>query len=559
MIFYIVFNLNPLPMSFNIDIHCHSSSKPFMSRIGQQKHTPFETYNFEITHPIYQMLRKPLQQFSKIRFTTQSNFDHMYQGGVRVAMISITPIEKAFTVLNPQAASFKSQLMQTFLKEKSNYRDGFLSSYAINALTGYHVKDIDDVKGKYYDVFNDLFMKEMQYLSSFQNQKGLNGQYSIRFPKNYQELSNNIQDDRILNIIITLEGAHALGQFETLQTIQQGVHNTHMTDSNQYALGNQLCKNLKEIRTKFPIPIFSISLCHHFWNGLAGHARSLNNLMSEIVNQEEGINSGLQTNGKMLIAEMAKTTYNQQKVSPIHVDIKHMSPQSRKEYYQYRKSTPDLRQTPIICSHTGISMSFETLDAWIHYVQNNPLEKEGKQYAEGAYYLHEKSINLCREDLVEIYHAKGIIGIQLDEKRIMGPLALEELNKKHKAGDEDQLKYVYAKTIWANIFCVIDEIKEAGVADLRKAWDMICIGSDFDGLINHLACFESAAKMEALKYTMGYFLEEPQGIPLYYKDAQNQYTLSIEKMEQLKAGYSNHALIDKIFNQNAMQFLRDNF
>jgi hypothetical protein len=65
MIFYIVFNLNPLPMSFNIDIHCHSSSKPFMSRIGQQKHTPFETYNFEITHPIYQMLRKPLQQFSK--------------------------------------------------------------------------------------------------------------------------------------------------------------------------------------------------------------------------------------------------------------------------------------------------------------------------------------------------------------------------------------------------------------------------------------------------------------------------------------------------------------
>jgi hypothetical protein len=468
-------------MSFNIDIHCHSSSKPFMSGIDQQIKTAFETYDFDIDHPIYNLLRSQLAKFSKVLLKTQSNFGNLYKGGVRVAFVSLTPMERGFTAMNPKPVSFFKTIKKDLLEEASGYGIQFLSSAAINALTGYSKNDNNIVKRALGSIYEELFLKEINYLLRQANYR--DQICTIRFPKNYAELAANLNDDHILNILVNIEGAHSFGSFRLLPDLIGGVSNTHSQYDGNVFTGSEICSNLKAYRTNAQYPrIFSIGICHHFWNGLAGHARSLNGLIADVVSQNEGINSGLQASGKMVIDAMALTDYD-----------------------------------------------------------------------------GEKSINLCREDLVEIYHAKGIIGIQLDEKRIMGPLALEELNKKHKAGDEDQLKYVYAKTIWANIFCVIDEIKEAGVADLRKAWDMICIGSDFDGLINHLACFESAAKMEALKYTMGYFLEEPQGIPLYYKDAQNQYTLSIEKMEQLKAGYSNHALIDKIFNQNAMQFLRDNF
>lgn len=549
---------NQTTMSFNIDIHCHSSSKPFMSGIDHQGRTPYESYDFAIEHPIYNLLKKPLAQFSKVRLATQSNFDRMYEGGLRVAFISITPIEKAFTVLNPIANTFKGQLMQAFLKEKSNYREGFLSSKAINALTGYKVSDLDDVKGKYYDVYNDLFIKELAYVYSFDGVKSTTGNYTIKFPKNYEELSLNLEDDAILNILITVEGAHSFGRFDTLQTIQDGINHSHNADSNNFAIANTMCTNLMHLRTQFPVPIFSISLCHHFWNGLGGHARSLNNLISEVVNQEEGLNSGLQQNGKIVLNELGKTQYENKSVPQILMDIKHMSPACRKDFYNYRKTNPLLNKRPIICTHTGINMSFETLQKWIDYVKVNTLEKEGKAYQDGTYYLHEKSINLCREDLLEIYHSNGIIGIQLDEKRIMGPLAFAELDKKNEEGDQDQIKYVYAKVLWANIFCAIDELKLAKVADIKKAWDMICIGSDFDGLINHLRCFETASKMDSLKYTMGYFLEEPQSIPLFRQDT-NHYTMTIDQLQELKCGYSNKQLIDKIFCDNALNFLKNNF
>ena len=88
---------------------------------------------------------------------------------------------------------------------------------------------------------------------------------------------------------------------------------------------------------------------------------------------------------------------------------------------------------------------------------------------------------------------------------------------------------------------------------------MFAIGSDFDGLINHLDSFESSAKMNDLKSTMSYFLQEPEDIILFYKDKNTQYTLTINDLAELKAGFTNQELVDKLFSQNAMQFLEKNF
>ncbi len=546
-------------MSLHIDVHCHTSSKPFMSGIGNPKLNMYETKKFTIEHPVYKLLRKPLEKLSHINLSTQSNFDQLFEGGVRVAFVSLTPMEKAFSVLNVDAKGTKSSLIKTFMGEPSNYRNGFLSSLAMNALTGYKASDIDYVKNTAYDIYTDMLKKELKFLSDIDNKKSPNGKYTVRFPKNYTELTENLKDETILNVIVTLEGAHAFGNALPLPAIQSGRKDKHQIDHHNVSLAAPLCKNIKDARTKIPIPIFSVGICHHFWNGLAGHARSLASLLESIVNQEEGLNGPLLDTGRMVIDEFNVTEYDGKKVNKIVVDIKHMSPQCRKDYYAYRKAKPALRNNAIFCSHTGISMSFETLDEWIRYVASNPMEKSGKTYEDGAYYLHEQSINLCREDLIEIYASNGLIGIQLDEKRIMGPLAFNELKQRTDVGGGSEQKYVYAKAVWANIFCAVDEIMQSGIKQPHSAWDLFAIGSDFDGLINHLDSFESSAKMPDLKATMSYFLQEPEDIILFFKDKKTQYTLTLPDLERLKQGFTNQELVDKLFSKNALQFLERNF
>jgi microsomal dipeptidase-like Zn-dependent dipeptidase len=546
-------------MALNIDIHCHTSSKPFMSGIGEQRLSMYESKKFKLDHPIYKLLRKPLEKMSHINLSTQSNFDELFEGDVRLAFVSITPIEKAFTVLNPDAKGLKSRLVKAFMGEKSNYRDGFVSSFAINALTGFKASDIDLVKSGITDIYRDLFLKEMDFLSSVHNKKSPNNKYSVRLPKNLTELRENLKDETILNVIINVEGGHVFGKTATLPEIQAGRTNKHKKDDHDLSLATLLCKNIKDVRTRYPFPIFSVSLCHHFWNGMAGHARSLASLCESVFNQEEGLNGPLMEVGKSVIREFNETEYDGKKVSKIVVDIKHMSPQCRKDYYAYLRSTPALKKNPVFCSHTGISMSFETLDEWIKYVELNPTEKSGKRYEEGSYYLHEQSINLCKEDLVAIYESKGLLGIQLDEKRIMGPLALNELKARSDLGGKGEQKYVYAKAIWANLFCAVDELGKAGVKNKPDVWDIFAIGSDFDGLINHLDTFGTSSSMHDLKATMSYFLQEPEEIILFFKDKNTQYTLNLDEINQLKCGRSNHQLIERIFSQNALNFLERNF
>lgn len=123
-------------MSTHIDVHCHSSSKPFMSGIANPSLNMFDSKELNIEHPIYTLPGKPLEQMSNIKLSTQSNFDHLFEGGVRVTFASITPMEKAFTVLNPDTTGLKADLIRTFMGEASNYHNGFISSLAMNALTG---------------------------------------------------------------------------------------------------------------------------------------------------------------------------------------------------------------------------------------------------------------------------------------------------------------------------------------------------------------------------------------------------------------------------------------
>ena len=220
------------------------------------------------------------------------------------------------------------------------------------------------------------------------------------------------------------------------------------------------------------------------------------------------------------------------------------------DYYSFRKNHRSLKHLPTVCSHTGICVYYDKLKDW-----NKDIDFSGDTNEKGKCYLHEEAINLCREDLVEIYNSKGLIGIQLDEKRIMGTLAQKEIKG---AKSKAKRKEAYAKTVWANIFAALQELDSAGLTDLKRAWDLFCIGSDYDGLINHFDDFETAADFNDIAIAMEKVISKKNLSFELCKASGHKKSISKEKVEELKCGIANKTLVKKVFSSNAIDFFVEN-
>jgi len=196
---------------------------------------------------------------------------------------------------------------------------------------------------------------------------------------------------------------------------------------------------------------FYISLNHHFWNGLAGHAKSLMKLIGTIVSQEEGINEGLKGMGEEVINLLLKKTNGPR----ILIDIKHMSPKCRKDFYGFikREYWNKNDKFPLICSHTGVVSKSRTLDALIQQDDDNELHDDSN-------YLHENSINLCAEDVLIIAETKGLIGLQLDEKRIAVDNLRHNYQQVQRSQFDSEKKVAVADTSIQNLQRTITQIEE---------------------------------------------------------------------------------------------------
>jgi hypothetical protein len=557
----------PKPIShqvqFLIDTHCHSTSKPFMSVSAVNRHLPHTNRDFNINSDLLNLLSSFISRASQVLLRYQSNFDDLYLGGTRVAFVSLTPAEKGFLLLNQKDLGALENL-RGLLCRSGPSNEKLLSPNLVNALTGFSVGEIKTLQSVLNNYYSECFVPEFRYLthSTIKNApRTINGvTYKVRFPRNYSELETFLQDDRNLSVIINIEGAHVFDKMpmrNDLAAAHTSPPNIDI-DINNPQQTTTIANNIKDFVDKHAAtaPIFSVGLLHHFWNGLGGHARSLQKLVGTLVNQEEGLNLGLTRTGKETLVEITRAN----RLNAV-VDIKHMSPQCRKDFYAFRKSNATIARKPIMCSHTGINMSFSSLDEWINYVRINSKEIGGRRFDDGLYYLHENSINLCRTDLLEIFNSKGLIGLQLDSKRIMGPLAVRELERRtHPGESRDESNYVYAKIICANFFAAIDELRLGGVPSsrLQEAWDIFSIGSDFDGIINHLKNCPSARSLGALKAQVDAYLQMPEDIKLYDSPT-HEAVLTVAEQLAMMGNYTSTELANKIFGGNALEFLSRTF
>ncbi len=235
----------------------------------------------------------------------------------------------------------------------------------------------------------------------------------------------------------------------------------------------------------------------------------------------------------------------------ILIDVKHLSLGSRQHLYDLRRSPEfvDIKQ-PIVCTHAGFTgISVKEIPDYLFAVRDFSKKGytvfwQGKPVKYGDSprpSFNASSINLYDEDIMEILQSGGMIGLSMD-KRILGyqeferetngrddfPLETEYISNKEKTLFLGTGKVTISKA-FSNPEKVMnwDEIDEGGTVnpmmsdyhlkhfmahvlhvivlaqknnyDVMTALNQLCIGSDYDGLINPVWFCETANSLQHCK------------------------------------------------------------
>lgn len=529
-----------MDFNFNVDIHCHPSGKPYMSGRNNPVHTPFESYNNEIKSWLLSRLNRQIENIAQVKLGTQSNFDNLHKGKVRLVIASLTPLEKAFLVANLRPDSFLNDNLKSLVSETKVPWEDTVKTAVINALTGFYTDDIDFVKKMMLNYFQEGLLPEYRYLTKFHNQKNKKETYTIKFVKNYAQIEEAFNSNTdTLCILVSIEGAHTLsGRVPNMAFLKRDQGMSHKNDPPDFTTLIEYVNNIEAMKKWEFVPFF-ITLNHHFWNGLGGHAKSLMKLVGTIVSQSEGVNEGLKELGKEVIKLLLKKTNGPR----VLIDIKHMSPKCRKDFYAFIETEYWKKgdKFPLICSHTGVVSKCRTLDALM-------LQDDDAELHDNSNYLHENSINICAEDILKIAETNGLIGIQLDEKRIAGNTIISVIKNNKQLGSAD-LRLQFVKVLCANLFEIVKTVNS------KLGWNLISIGSDYDGLINHLDFYPTTAEMPVLRKDVLKFLKKPQEI----SQPGFNYSVSLPEIKRLLFDLTPEEIVEKIFSKNVMVFLQNNF
>ncbi|MBL4756051.1 MAG: membrane dipeptidase [Flavobacteriales bacterium] len=292
-------------------------------------------------------------------------------------------------------------------------------------------------------------------------------------------------------------------------------------DGNLTRTEKMVIKNIGEVK-QWEHPPFFITFAHHFWNQLCGQAATLPPPTRITCNQNKGLNTGFTNLGWRVLKELLSKDNGKRML----IDTRHMSAQSRLEYYnfiqQHNADNPD-DNIPIISSHSAVN-GFSTLRASNH-VPDNMKKKRKTPFCAW-------SLNISDEEVRVIHDSGGIIGIILDKGRHSGIDVLKSIEKIH---NPDEKKQAFLKLILDNIFQYIQAVNK------KSAWDVLTLGTDFDGVITHFDFYEDMSKMPDLKNDLTAYLKH------------HSY------QQKLWFGYEPEEMLDKIFTTNSMTFLKRNF
>jgi microsomal dipeptidase-like Zn-dependent dipeptidase len=467
-----------------IDLHCHPNLKAFNSGHPLPKKNLWENIDHNLDSKLAQNVHAVSEHIHK---SSQCSLELMFQGNVRAFNISLYPIEREF--LNMR------NVPKWIIGKKNVQR-------MQEVITGFDLERIIHLT-EHVDYFAEL-KAEYKYVEK-QQRVSPDKEKEFVLVNSFSELQSALKDPKKLAGIISIEGAHA---FFT---------NWEETDaSEQEELEKLLSKNIDTIK-KWNFPPFTVNLSHHFWNRLSGHATSFKAPINSLVNQNKGKDRGIQPLGWHVI----RLLLSKENGKRIIIDTKHMSVAARKEYFDFVRNYNFLNpndKIPLLSSHAGVS-GFSTLDASI---SENDTPRKARFHK-----FYKWSINISNEEIKAVHESEGLIGLMMDKGMLGGIRTIKTISALE---NEKKKRKEFARMFWENAFQIVKAVGE------KSGWDIIGLGTDYDGTITHIDPYESAAKLPDFCRDLTEYLEQTEFNKNFWFD------------------YNPSELVAKIMSGNSLRF-----
>ena len=452
------------PNNFYVDFHCHPAMKPYGKSFkgkSAKKNDPNRQRKSSIWHynpPT--LVDKVLNYVAGLTKFSQSNISALAYGEVRIISASLYPLEKGF-VCNKLGKGLASDLLS-------------------NLVTGLSKKRIDHLQAMkdYFTDLEDEYQYYRQLSDRFISLEG--GSFRYKLVSGFDEILNDLsnQANDTVYIILSIEGAH--------------VFNTGLDANKDTAKVSEVLANIKKVKN-WPHPPFFITLAHHFYNEICGHAKSLSGFSNALIDQSRGMDSGFTELGMKVV----RSLLDNEKGRRIYIDIKHMSAVSRKAYFDLLDSEYQGEDIPIIVSHGAVN-GLKSLSDRTRAIQTTA----GK--------FREVDINFFDDEIVKIARSNGMFCLQLDERRVASEAELKNASGQIK---RREIFYYRSRLLWNQIQHIVEVLDKENLF----AWGNMAFGSDFDGIIDPLNGFWTAEELPFLeenlsKHAYNYMNDEGQNL-----------------------------------------------
>lgn len=535
------------------DLHCHPHMRSYNWLHKRRRPEKQSRYN-----PWWIVLpkQKSEEKGKRAAAYTQCDMAKITNGNLKLAFVSLYPLEQGWVTGRKDskkivARNLKKYLGDTILNEVvSSVLNRFLKFIGNDEGGGLAVRDfiqaiymkiplrrVNYVQSRHYDYYKEL-NEEREFLLK-RNEKHTETELYIPFPKrlfvskkkvlekhardlkakgtyeiavNGADVDQLIKDDKTA-FVLTIEGANVFNSHEDYEAIEQ---------------------RLAQIKS-WEQPLFFITFTHHFYNHLAGHAHSIPDVGNLLLDQSEGMNTGITEKGKKVLRYLLALDKNG-KYDPVKfgrrilIDVKHLSAKARQEYYK-EFVLPSLKTDhpiPVIASHVAYS-GVKTLD---DHIARMPDEKNGDFSERYGHKFNNWNINICDEDVVTIYKTGGVVGINLDQ-RVLGV-----------AKDDIEKNETHASYVWQNIKSMMKAVVLSDDPDIKSKKEIVntfCLGTDFDGFIDPLNSYPTVLDFKQLA---GDLIAEIDADP---------------EKEKLLFDLSTEKFVQKICFDNAFDFVVKHF
>ncbi|MGE0771359.1 MAG: hypothetical protein AB7K37_06595 [Cyclobacteriaceae bacterium] len=523
------------------DLHCHPTLNPYNSNGTIWDYDPPKMRQ-----------RDNLINTLIVSDFIQADFKSLGKGRVQLVFLSLYPIEYGF-LTNLLEGGNDNRTIKDLIKAGLNlFTFGNPEKVLAKVIFNMSGKHYSQLSSPQRDYFTDL---QAEYDFLIQGIAKKNGPYRIEIVSDFNHLQQVLSLDanldpapasqNILAIVLTIEGAHVFGSGQQNTVNPNTELDIRQLNDLQNPKTQQLlatCKanvrKVKQWNNGKHSPLF-VTFSHHFWNQLCGHSMSLATIMNKAFNQSPGMNYGMTKMGE----EVLKELLSDQNGRRILIDIKHMSIEGRKWYYNFLQQQQ--LAVPIIASHMGANGNA--------IMQENDLShrvEDDRYDASGT--LNPWDVNLSHDELLIIHNSRGIIGLNFDQRILSGCQMVKNLSaiskrlvRDRRVNHEDLLyRSIWAEPIlanWLHIVKVIHDSFPDNPAEQERAWELVAIGSDFDGMINALDAYCHAEDFQRLRFV----LEEKLRLRAAF--------------DPLLQGKNLTALVEGFLYKNALRFLQRNF